>query len=234
MACAEVENRLPLPHLVEALEAPSNLADDERRLCLLAHKHKVIAPHLGHILRKVLLFKVALQEGAGPVRVRRVDELRLVAEHYWRAPRAEKVLSPPKLLVEAAVSRRHFVDPLDKDEPAGTLAEHVVAEAFCRLVPVGRLAHTPRGLMRLIEEVDANNVPLVAKPFGQFTPQRHRGLFRVGVIVPETVPRAIFGTQLMCREQHEDVLLCGCLGKLLEHVVVVGAQQLRILERVKL
>jgi len=154
--------------------------------------------------------------------MRRVDELRLVAQPHRRHLGANDVLTPPIPCTRVIGPRRsgRVAHALHHDQPARAHSEHVVANALGRLVPVRWHVLAPRACMRLILQVGREHVPLRAELVSDNAPGVQDLLLTDVFVVPEPGARPRSGRGAMAREHHQNPMFGRVLSKAEEHLRV--------------
>eukprot|EP00965_Chrysotila_dentata_P138303 4574460-Pleurochrysis_carterae.AAC.2 len=149
---------------------------------------------------------------ARAVDVRRVDELRLVVEHDGRHAHADEVFSPPVASGGVVATRRARVvpDALHHHEPPRARAQHVVANALRRDVPVGGQLLAPRARVRLVLKVDGKHVPLAAERIGEQAPRLEHASFSEAdrLVVPQAGPRPCVRPEPVASKHEKDAPAC--------------------------
>ena len=227
-----------LPRGVELVgEEAADAADDEGGAGELRHEAKVAAPQR----RQVGGEGLRLEGGEHVLRrrrdVRRVHELRGVGELDAVLVHAHQVLAGRevgRLLARRRAGPRRHARALHQHEPARAAAEHVVADPLRRGVPVGRgVARRPRRAVRLLEEVDGEDVELAAQHVREHRPRaQHVRLGHLGRR-PQPVARRVERRQPAADEGDEEAVLRGGDGDDAQRRRVRLAHEQRLHRRVE-
>ena len=189
-------------------QQPTEAADHERFPSGLRHEAEPAAPDGRHVSG----------EGVGVVRVdhvlrgrrhvRCVNKLGVVGEPDGRLVHAHQVL-PGRHLIKRARLPGRLARALHHDHPVRAQRLDVVSDPLRGGVPIDRAVRAcPGGAVRLVEQVDREDVPLAAQAARHLRPAVQHLVLRHLFAVPKPVAGNVLGREPPGNKGDDDVVLC--------------------------